>query len=51
VPGLSAQPHHVVFQWTAETDPQAISGPDRKLDAGMIDFSENRQVNVQPKAE
>ena len=51
VPALSAQPHHVVFQWTAESDPFSISGPDRKLDAGMIDFSKNRQVNVQPKAE
>jgi eukaryotic-like serine/threonine-protein kinase len=47
VAGLSAQPHHVVFQWTEETDPLKISGPDRKKDAGMVDFSKHRQVNVQ----
>jgi eukaryotic-like serine/threonine-protein kinase len=48
VSGLSAQTHRVVFRWTAESDPSGNSSPDRKLDAGAIDFSKHRQITAHP---
>jgi eukaryotic-like serine/threonine-protein kinase len=51
VSGLSATPHHVVFQWDAESDPSHLSGPDAKLDAGQIDFSIKRQITGRCKAD
>jgi hypothetical protein len=40
IQGLSAGPHHVVFQWDADGG----SADTGKLDAGTIDFAENRQI-------
>jgi serine/threonine protein kinase len=45
--GLSAGAHHVVFQWDP-FDPPVIDGT---LDAGIVDFAENRQITVRPKSE
>ncbi len=45
VHGLSAGPHRVVFQWDP-FDPAVIEG---KLDAGIVDLTENRQITARPQ--
>jgi eukaryotic-like serine/threonine-protein kinase len=49
VSGLSPGKHRVVFQWDSKSDPSATTGPDRKFDAGELDFTNRRQVTAQPK--
>ena len=51
VRGLSPQPHRVAFQWDAESGVVDAPGIDGKVDAGTVDFAENRQVTVRPKSD
>ena len=49
VEGLTARPHHVVFQWDGQTNPFDTEGTDVKLDAGLVDFAVSRQVTAERK--
>lgn len=45
---IPAGTHRVVFGWDAESGVSAMPGINGKIDAGTIDFVENRQITVRP---
>ena len=51
VRGVAVGAHHVVFQWDTEGGPLETLGGAGKVDAGVVDFAENRQINVRVKSE
>lgn len=48
--GLSAGNHHVVFEWDTVNDTDDAPAVEHRLDAGVIDFAENRQIIVRLKS-
>jgi len=51
VVGLSAVRHHVVFQWDGRSGPSDTAATDGRLDVGVVDFANHRQITVRPKHE
>lgn len=51
VRGIPAGTHRVVFQWDAESGVVDTPGVDGKVDAGTIDFVENRQITARTKSQ
>jgi hypothetical protein len=51
IQGLTPRPHHVRFRWDEDSGVFELPGRDGTVDAGMIDFSENREVTLRVKAD
>lgn len=49
IPGLPARPHHVLFQWDEDQN-LFLTSIGNSLDAGTIDFAENRQISAKQES-